>query len=184
MPGKLTSEEMFKSELKFYGSLMKKVRVSDEAVSPIIATILLVAITVTILATAYTIFSGYIPTSSPEGPSLEIIYTNDTHLSSGLASGNYVMTLSEISNNMSVRDLSIQVVLQNGSIFSQPMYDSYILGNATPVSPHLYLNVSMPGGYLSSNGYIVLSLSGSSVFPSVLSIVDSSSGNRVATVSF
>lgn len=163
---------------------MKEIRREDEAVSPIIATILLIAITVTIIASAYTIFSGYIPSSNPEGPSVNITYTNETHYSSGAVYGNYVMTLSEITNNISLKSLSVQVVLQNGSIYEDSMYDSYVLGTEVIMSHGIYLNVSMPGGFLSSNGYVVLNLSGSHVFPSDLSIIDTSSGNRVGTVSF
>lgn len=179
-----SAEEIFKSGSNFSAMQMKEIRNEDEAVSPIIATILLIAITVTIIASAYTVFSGYIPSTAPEGPSVNIIYTNETHYVSGAVYGNYVMTLSEITNNISLKSLSAQVVLQNGSTYQESMYDSYVLGTKVILSPGIYLNVSMPGGYLSSNGYVVLNLSGSHVFPSLLSIVDNSSGNRVGTISF
>ena len=159
---------------------MRKILRRDEAVSPIIATILLVAITVTLISSAYSIFSGYIPASTPSSPSVTIEATNNTTIHNGLINGAYILTLSEISSNISLRDLSAQIVLQNGTSFEQPMYESYADGVSVPFQSGVSLNVSMPGGFLSSDGYILISLTDYGQYVSSFSIIDSASGTRVS----
>ncbi len=163
---------------------MKRVLKEDEAVSPIIATILLIAITVTIIASAYSIFAGYIPTTSPTSSTITIQYNNNTTDSGNLISGNYVMTLSETSSNVSLKFLDAEIVLQNGTVIEESMLVPYLEGHAVAVTPEITMNVSMPGAFLSYYGYIVLNLNHSSQYISTFSLVNVQSGNRIAEVNF
>ena len=53
----------------------------DKAVSPIIATVLLVAITVVLISTAYSLISSYIPKASAPTPTALLEVSNSTSIS-------------------------------------------------------------------------------------------------------
>jgi len=163
---------------------MKEIMKEDDAVSPIIATILLIAITVTIIASAYSIFSGYVPTSSPSYSTVTIQYSNNTSVSGSLISGEYVLTFSGMSSNISLRYLDAEILLDNGTAIEDSMFAPYSQGHSIPISPGLAINVSMPGGFLSYYGYVILSLNHSTEYLTSFSIVNVQSGNRIAEVSF
>ncbi len=163
---------------------MKNVMKEDDAVSPIIATILLIAITVTIIASAYSIFSGYVPTSSPSSSTVTIQYSNNTSASGNLVSGEYVFTFSGMSSNLSLKYLDAEILLQNGTAIDESMFAPYSAGYSIPIASGLAMNVSMPGGFLSYYGYVVISLNHHTGYISSFSIVNVRTGNRIAEVSF
>ena len=70
---------------------MKEILLKDDkAVSPIIATVLLVGITVTMIATAYSLLENYIPNPVPQSPTAAIQIVNNTVINNGNnITGNY-----------------------------------------------------------------------------------------------
>jgi flagellin-like protein len=94
----------------------------DKAVSPIIATILLIAITVVLAATLYTVLGGFTSGLSNSGSAtLSASFTNST---SGTSTYSYSIAVSSSSNGgISVTSLEIKVTNTNGS-FTSAILDS------------------------------------------------------------
>ncbi|MCL4332512.1 MAG: type IV pilin [Candidatus Thermoplasmatota archaeon] len=91
---------------------LKPVSNKDEAVSPIIATILLVAITVILASTLYLALGGFFSTSTSSTPSVGISAKNTTATPS--TSLTYTITISNPSSN-TISWGSTQWILYNGS---------------------------------------------------------------------
>ena len=86
----------------------------DEAVSPIIATILLVAITVILASTLYLALGGFFTAKSVATPSVGL------SSSSGSATGSYVITVASVSSN-SAAWTDVKVELLSGSTVIQSL---------------------------------------------------------------
>jgi flagellin-like protein len=108
---------------------MKPVRIDeDKAVSPIIATILLVAITVVLAATLYTILGGFTSFLSASTPSASVTETNP-------AAG-YVNSFSA-NVNLSLKNVQLDFTTSNGTTIE--------LGLLHP-SNEADFNISVAGG--------------------------------------
>ncbi|MFG1450286.1 MAG: archaellin/type IV pilin N-terminal domain-containing protein [Thermoplasmataceae archaeon] len=91
---------------------MKPVRIEeDKAVSPIIATILLVAITVVLAATLYTILGGFTSFLSASTPSASVTETNP-------AAGYYQLYVNSFSANvnLSLKNVQLDFTTSNGTV--------------------------------------------------------------------
>ena len=86
----------------------------DEAVSPIIATILLVAITVILASTLYLALGGFFTAKSVATPSVGL------SSSSGSTTGSYVITVASVSSN-SAAWTDVKVELLSGSTVIQSL---------------------------------------------------------------
>ena len=95
----------------------------DKAVSPIIATILLIAITVVLAATLYTVLGGFTSGLSTSGSAtLSANFTNST--SSSPSNYAYSISVSSSSNGgISITSLEVKITNANGSFTSTP-FDS------------------------------------------------------------
>ena len=106
---------------------MKPVRImEDKAVSPIIATILLVAITVVLAATLYTILGGFTSFLSASTPSASVTEDN-------LSNGNYRLFVNSFSSNqnLSLKDVQLDFTTSNGSTVETSLYDPVVPSNFT-----------------------------------------------------
>ena len=90
----------------------------DKAVSPIIATILLIAITVVLAATLYTVLGGFTKGLSSGNPTASISFDETS-------TNNYSLSVNSISGNVSLSSVVLQVF--NGSYTG-----SLNLGTASP----------------------------------------------------
>ena len=90
----ITSVPSFKSCPEFFHPQMKEVvSREDKAVSPIIATVLLVGITVTMVATAYTLLENYLPNPVARTPTAALKVVYDSHTNGSTYRGNYSLSI-------------------------------------------------------------------------------------------
>lgn len=127
---------------------------SDKAVSPIIATILIVAITVVLAATLYAVIGGYGGLLGKPTPQAGIEVTE--------TAGAYTITIISVSGAVSFSDLALKIVYGSTSSVQthslnhtvpsgQPGYDTSISGPG-PLSPAdtIYITpVNNPGDVIS-----------------------------------
>ena len=105
---------------------MKKVYVkNDKAVSPIIATILLVAITVVLAATLYTILGGYTTFLGASTPQASITVTNATSAhSSSPSKPIYFVYINQFGGNISLNEVQM-IIITSGNNVSYATLSSY-----------------------------------------------------------
>lgn len=124
---------------------MKQVfRKKDEAVSPIVATILLVAITVVLAATLYTILGGYTTFLGASTPSASVTVKNASSPSLPF----YFIYVNQFGGNISLHYVTLRIISSNGTIYNTPVISGigkYPVGgglwNATVTGPD-YLGAS------------------------------------------
>ncbi len=123
---------------------MKKVVLkNDKAVSPIIATILLIAITVVLAATLYTILGGYTTFLGASTPSASVQVQNSS--SSDLPF--YFVYVNQFGGNVSLNDVQLRITESNNSIYNLPMN----LGTTDNIAGNLW-NLTVKGSdYLSAS---------------------------------
>ena len=122
----------------------------DKAVSPIIATILLIAITVVLAATLYTVLGGFTKGLSSGNATASATFTG--------TAPNYTLVFTSVSGNVSMSSLTLEIY--NGS-----KVESVSLAGASPISvgsgaaqDNYNITVSgANGGFLSSTTTISIS---------------------------
>ena len=130
----------------------------DKAVSPIIATILLIAITVVLAATLYTVLGGFTKGLSSGSPTASATLTG--------TGPNYVLTFSSASN-VSMSSLALQISNGSNPVQSVSLAGTYLSGSATfqtgakatPAVQNTYYSITVTGangGYLSSTTTITI----------------------------
>lgn len=89
----------------------------DSAVSPIIATILLIAITVTLASTLYSIVGGYFSNTPALTPQATVTIMNrTTPQTNGTGLGQYQVYVESISGNLSLNYVKMIVTFNTGNI--------------------------------------------------------------------
>jgi flagellin-like protein len=151
---------------------MKNVFKQDKAVSPIIATILLIAITVTLVSTAYTLISGYIPTPSAPTPTANLNIANLTYGSPGSINGTYAISLSSVNGNTSLENVVLLIIMQNGTVIEENLGSVLSSGNITVESGTLSINMNGNEPYLSSTTQIIVDLTLSPGYISYVALKD------------
>ena len=139
---------------------MKKVYVkNDKAVSPIIATILLVAITVVLAATLYTILGGYTTFLGASTPQASITVTNATSAhSSSPSKPIYFVYINQFGGNISLNEVQM-IIITSGNNVSYATLSSYHskTANQLIINGGNGWNVSVKGpDYLSGSTVITL----------------------------
>ncbi len=162
---------------------MKSVFRQDKAVSPIIATILLVAITVTLVSTAYTLISGYIPSPSTPTPTANLNIANLTSGSAGSINGTYGISLSSVNGNISLKNVDILIIMQNGTVIEENLGSVLSSGNITVESGTLSINMTGNEPYLSSTTEILVNLVSSSGYISYMALKDLITGGTIGSAS-
>ncbi len=100
---------------------MKKVVLKDDkAVSPIIATILLVAITVVLAATLYTILGGYTTFLGASTPSASIEVTSDS-----ASPPIYTLYVQQYSGNTSLSNVEMIITTTNNTVYDTNLMSDY-----------------------------------------------------------
>lgn len=123
---------------------MKKViQKKDKAVSPIIATILLIAITVVLAATLYTILGGYTTFLGASTPTASMTVKNDSSSSYPY----YTVYVDQFGGNVSLNHVQMIIIEANNT----PQYVDLSLGTTHNAGNGLY-NVTVHGtSYLSAS---------------------------------
>ncbi len=86
----------------------------DKAVSPIIATILLIAITIVLAATLYSLLGGYVSLISAPTPTASLIVSNDSSPTGDLSA--YSIYISGINGNVSMNKVELEIESSSGNI--------------------------------------------------------------------
>ena len=147
---------------------MKRVfQEKDKAVSPIIATILLVAITVVLAATLYTIVGGYttlIGASTPTA-SIQIQNASATH------DAYYFIYVQQFGGNISLNDTQIEITLSNNTIIPPITLSVKDLNKEKPiVGYNLSMKVSGNKYFGATTGIVLNSTKNSTVEPFISQI--------------
>ena len=160
----------------------------DKAVSAIIGTILIVAITVVLAATLYAVLGGFGGLIGKPTPTASM-----TVSSSGVGSASevYSLTFTSVSTNVSLSDVILRVTIGSNTYSSTPLAGSassyaptLILTGATPTSSAT-IGVAGSGSYLTYDTTITLTItptSSGSVTPalSTVALIYTTSGGNIA----
>lgn len=153
----------------------------DKAVSPIIATVLLVAITVTMIATAYTLLENYIPSPVPSTPSAALKVVYNTQPSGSLYYGNYTVYLNSLNGNVSVRDVNLIVTFSNNTVDEITLQQVFSNSNSFNYSTYLTVSLQSSAGYLTSTSFLGLYLHNSQSHITRIALVDTSTGGSIGS---
>lgn len=161
---------------------MKKVIIKDDkAVSPIIATILLVAITVVLAATLYTILGGYTTFLGSSTPQASIHLTPASNSQPPI----YMLYVQQFGGNLSLND--VQLVITNTN--NTPYYTTLSTDLNNPgTSLDGIWNITVYGpSYLSASSVVKIVGDGASSHPTGINqvqLVDMNTNGVIATYSF
>jgi len=155
----------------------------DKAVSPIIATVLLVAITVSLVASAFTLLHNYVPNSGPLPPTATVEVENMTTITNSVT-GNYSLTVSQITQNVSFRNVDVVVQFQNGSIYTVSIANDRTSVYEITVNPNLNITVISDTIYLNPGTVMVFSLHKAPSFVSRISLIDSQTDSNIVSAFF
>ncbi len=167
---------------------MKKVVLKeDSAVSPIIATVLLVAITVTLIASLYTILGGYFSGFPPPTPTASLRVVNLTSQNGQLVNGSYSLQVTYVSNNISTQHVSVEVTMSNNSvyIFSLHSVEQTIGANYTIFhgpGGNFTANYSGTRGFLTSYSTIIFNEYNNSEYLQRIDLIDTISDSSLGSV--
>ena len=141
--------------------LMPVIEKKDKAVSPIIATILLVAITVILASTLYLALTGFFTTSTSSTPTVGISAKNVT---SGSVTFKYTVTITSPSSNSIAWSSTDWIVTIGSSTYTVPWVSAKIgWGTASGPTGSTTLNVSAPTGtYVGGGDVLTFTISYSS----------------------
>lgn len=151
----------------------------DNAVSPIIATILLIAITVVLAATLYSVIGGYTSYLGTTTPTASLTVTNLNIQ----RDPTYIVYISSVSPNGNISLSNVELLITNGTGSVQDLN----LGFATPtgqasknMSANWNITVSA-GNYLGENPVITIKSSTSPQTISYLELIDTTTHATIAT---
>lgn len=153
----------------------------DKAVSPIIATVLLVGITVTMVATAYTLLENYLPNPTAQTPTAALKLVYDSHLTGSTYSGNYSLYINSLNGNVSVTDVNMLVTFSNNSVTEVSLQNVYASGNQLVYSSTMNISLQSSSGYINSASMVSLTLHKSSSYITRIALVDTLTNGAIAS---
>ena len=162
---------------------MKEILLKDDkAVSPIIATVLLVGITVTMIATAYSLLENYIPNPVPQSPTAALKIVNNTIIDKqGNVIGNYSISLNSLNGNLSVNDVTLIITFSNLSVSEVSLNSVYTAGhNELTLTPSINIFLSSSAGYLTSTSSIRIEINNASAIDRI-ALADTHTGGSVGS---
>lgn len=167
---------------------MKRViRKSDSAVSPIIGTVLLIAITVTLAASLYTLLGGYFDGLPATSPTVSLKVVNDTTLSPGGVNGSYTLFVTYVSNNVSNSNVQVMVTMNNTDIYTFTLSSLEQSHNSTETvfngsSGNLTAAYSGTAGFLTSSSSITFTETNNSAFISRIALIDHNTDSSMGSI--
>lgn len=159
----------------------------DKAVSAIIGTILIVAITVVLAATLYAVLGGFGGLIGKPTPTASM----SVSVSGGTSGSpfNYTLTFTSVSSALVISDVQVKIVSANGSVYSQTfsapsnsfVAPSYIVGSGYQLSA---IGLTTPSGGMTFNTVIFITeptATTSIVGLTSISLIDTSTGGTIAS---
>lgn len=153
----------------------------DKAVSPIIATVLLVGITVTMVATAYTLLENYLPNPVAQTPTAALKVVYDSNLTGSSYYANYSLYINSLNGNVSVNDVNMLITFENSTVVEVPLQTVYLNGNFLPYSSTMNISMQNNGGYIDSTSVISLNLHHSSSYITRIALVDLATNGAIGS---
>jgi len=147
----------------------------DKAVSPIIATILLIAITVTLAATFYTEVSPYFSQNQYFTPQaqIQVIAGNQTHAYA------YYIYVSYFPGSLALHDVDM-ILISNGTQMIINLGAAYPQDNLSTTGLGVNVTLYTDGPYFNSGSYVFLKMSSPL---SYISFVDMKTGSTIVSLS-
>ena len=155
---------------------------NDNAVSPIIATILLIAITVTLASTLYSIVGGYFSNAPALTPQANIAVVNMTKLASnGTGTGSYIVYIESVSGNISLSYVRLMVTLNTGNITTVSLLS--IGPHGTNLTKHIVANLTKGSGSttFSPLDFISIKENNAHQFVTRIAFIDTASSGIIAS---
>jgi flagellin-like protein len=151
----------------------------DNAVSPIIATILLIAITVVLAATLYSVIGGYTSYLGSTTPTASLTVTDlNTQIDSS-----YMIYISSVSPNGNISLSDVDLLITNGTGTVSEINLGFALPSGTS-QPHTALpwNITVSAGnYLGENPVITVKSTSGIQTISYLELIDTTTHGTIAT---
>ena len=153
---------------------------NDNAVSPIIATILLIAITVTLASTLYSIVGGYFSNAPALTPQANIAVVNMTKVASnGTGTGSYIVYIESVSGNISLSYVRLMVTLNTGNITTVSLLS--IGPHGTNLTQHIVANLTKSGTTFSPLDFISIKENNAHQFVTRIAFIDTASSGIIAS---
>ncbi|MHB1708227.1 MAG: type IV pilin [Thermoplasmataceae archaeon] len=153
---------------------------NDNAVSPIIATILLIAITVTLASTLYSIVGGYFSNAPVLTPQANIAVVNMTKIASdGTGTGSYIVYIESVSGNISLSYVRMMVTLNTGNITTLPLLS--IGPNGIFLTTHIVANLTKGSNTFSPLDFISIKENNAHQFVTRIAFIDTASSGIIAS---
>ena len=151
----------------------------DNAVSPIIATILLIAITVVLAATLYSVIGGYTSYLGSTTPTASLTVTDlNTQTDSS-----YMIYISSVSpnGNISLSDVDLLITNSTGTV-SEINLGFAVQSGSSPTHTTLPWNITVSAGnYLGENPVITVKSTSGIQTISYLELIDTTTHGTIAT---
>ena len=141
----------------------------DEAVSPIIATILLVAITVILASTLYLALGGFFSAKTSAVPSATLTVSN----TSNSTSPTYSITIGGLSsNNLPITSVEVQIVFSGTTVTFTLSSSGKWTASTQPTSNTYALNGPTTGSLTNGAVFTVSDTTTAAIFPTTFVLVD------------
>ncbi len=153
----------------------------DNAVSPIIATILLIAITVVLAATLYSVIGGYTSYLGSTTPTASLTVTDlNTQTDSS-----YMIYVSSVSpnGNISLSDVNLLITNSTGTVSEINLGFASKSGSSTASMGSVWNITVSAGNYLGENPVIKVESTSGIQTISYLELIDTSTHGTIATES-
>ena len=141
----------------------------DEAVSPIIATILLVAITVILASTLYLALGGFFSAKTSAVPSATLTVSN----TSNSTSPTYSITIGGLSsNNLPITSVEVQIVFSGTTVTFTLSSTTWTAAGTPPASNTYALSGPTTGSLTNGAVFTVSDTTTAAIFPTTFVLVD------------
>ena len=150
----------------------------DRAVSPIIATILIVAITVVLAATLYAVVGGYGSLIGKGTPTAGI--TVSTTTSNGAPV--YTVSVTSVSGTVKLSNVQVKIILKDGSSYTSNALSNYFTSSG--ISTSKYSMLVSPNGAKNLSAAVSMTLTAGSPTVSPIShlyLIDTATGGTMAS---
>ncbi len=151
----------------------------DNAVSPIIATILLIAITVVLAATLYSVIGGYTSYLGSTTPTASLTVTDlNTQTDSS-----YMIYVSSVSpnGNISLSNVNLLITNSTGTVSEINLGFASKVGSSTASMGSIWNITVSAGNYLGENPVITVKSTSGIQTISYLELIDTSTHGTIAT---
>ncbi len=153
----------------------------DKAVSAIIGTILIVAITVVLAATLYAVLGGFGGLIGKPTPTASMTVSSS---GTGTSAETYTLTFTSVSANLSLSSTALKVVYGGNTVTWSYLNGEYNSSHATGSGLYASVNAGSTGGFLTYLTTITIQFAGTTgSFPAVtsVSLIDTSTGGVIAS---